>query len=117
MTRRRSCSVIALALLLALTASLAPGTLVPAGAQAKSAGEMRYFSCDARNAEGDRRLCPLHEQAPTALRRILAALDEDVTPAELATSRNDDAPLPDGPGSGASGFGGTLHEPAPRPHG
>jgi hypothetical protein len=26
---------------------------------------------------------PLHEQAPTALRRILAVLDEDVTPAEL----------------------------------
>jgi ABC-type transport system substrate-binding protein len=43
----------------------------------------QYFSCDARNAEGDRRLCPLHEQAPTALRRILAALDEDVTPVEL----------------------------------
>jgi hypothetical protein len=30
-----------------------------------------------------RRLCPLHERAPTALRRILAVLDEDVTPAEL----------------------------------
>ena len=44
----------------------------------------QYFSCDARSSDGDRRLCPMHEQAPTALRRILAMLDEDVTPAELA---------------------------------
>jgi hypothetical protein len=43
-----------------------------------------YYSCDARNAEGDRRLCPMHEQAPTALKRILAILeDDDLAPAEM----------------------------------
>jgi hypothetical protein len=43
-----------------------------------------YFSCDARNADGDCRLCPLHQQAPAALRRILAAVtDEELSPAEL----------------------------------
>lgn len=40
MTRSRS--VIALALLLAMTVSLAPGAAVPAAAQARPEGEMRF---------------------------------------------------------------------------
>jgi hypothetical protein len=38
----RSCSVIALVLLLTMTVSLAPGAAVPAGAQAKPEGEMCF---------------------------------------------------------------------------